>query len=318
MAPTSDITSSAQLSNNPKTKEDWKRNIWKHSTVAQLLNKDNTIVELKSKEKRSPEVRSVHKALLCFYSPYHDRLLNGNFSEALVPPTEPMVVSSNASILQLFFKWLYTGNIHITPPASHDDCTNKWFSGITRLYILADELNCIALQRTIMSAQVAASNKMHLSAWRHVDLLSDSSLESSGLYRYHIEVGARHWDGWIDKESPGSCSEKDDPMPPNFAYRMLMKKLEMTDDRVKNCACCCDPCKFHGHISEEEREATCGASSDTTENPEVDCEFDTEPDTESEPEDESEDTPRNESVVKKRSREDGGAAGSKTKHAKTT
>ncbi|KAG9829670.1 hypothetical protein KCU77_g13722, partial [Aureobasidium melanogenum] len=62
----------------------------------------------------------------------------------------------------------------------------------------------------------------------------------------------------------------------------------------------------------------CGAPSDTTENSEVDCKFDTESDTESGSEGESEDTPRKESAVKMCSREDGGAAGSKTKHAKMT
>ncbi|KAG9829865.1 hypothetical protein KCU98_g3771, partial [Aureobasidium melanogenum] len=317
MAPTSDTASSAQLSNTPKTKEEWKCNVWKQKTAIRLLAQDDQMIKLKSKEKKFPEVCSVHKALLCFYSPYHDRLLNGEFAEGLLPPSEPLAVQANTSILQLFFKWLYTGKIDITPPL-HDSRNSRWFSGITKLYVLADEFNCVAPQRTIMSAQVESSKDIELTSWRKIGLLSDSSLESSGLYRYHLEVFAQHWSGVTDVEgtSSGPCSKQDDPMPTNFAYRLLMKRMEINPDQ--DCACCHDPCEFHGHTSEAERKATCGAPSDTTENSEVDCNFDTEPDTESESDGESEHTPRNKSAVKKRSREDGGAAGSETKHVKTT
>ncbi|KAH0158128.1 hypothetical protein KCU67_g7639, partial [Aureobasidium melanogenum] len=321
MASASDTTSSTQRINNPLIKEEWKRNFWKQSTVAKLLTKDKTIIELRSKEKRkrNPKTCSVHKSLLCFYSPYHDRLLNGGFSEALVSPTEPLAVDSNASILQLFCRWLYTGSIDITRPTSKESDDGRWSAGITKLYNLADELNCVALQRAIISLQVRPIDDMQLEDWSTITSLSNSSLESSGLYRYHLEAFAQHWNGVTEETSPGPCSEKDDPMPPNFAYRLLMKRIKLYDDNDdQDCACCHDPCKFHGHISEEEREATCGAPNDTMEDPEVDCDFDTDPDTESDSEGESEDTPRNESAVKKRSREDGGAAGSKTKHAKTS
>lgn len=37
-----------------------------------------------SKERRSQRVFSIHRALLYFYSPYHDKLLNGHFAEGLV------------------------------------------------------------------------------------------------------------------------------------------------------------------------------------------------------------------------------------------
>lgn len=212
------------------------------------------MIELKSKEKKNPEVCSIHKALLCFCSPYHDRLLNGNFSEALYPPTEPLSVQSNVGILQLFSKWLYTGSIHVTPPPSVESCVEKWFSGTTKLYVLADELNCVALQRAIISAQVKFSKNMALAGWEAIELLSDSSLESSGLYQYHVEAFAQHWNGKTEGVLPDPSSETDDPMPPNFAYRLLMKRMEVTSDR--RCACCRDPCKFHGHTSEEERKAS--------------------------------------------------------------
>ncbi|KAG9567924.1 hypothetical protein KCU71_g3454, partial [Aureobasidium melanogenum] len=287
MAPASNTTSSAQRINNPLIKEEWKHNVWKQSTVAQLLIKDNTMIELKSKEKETSEVRSVHKALLCFYSPYHDRLLNGDFAEGQVAPTEPLMIRTNASVLKLFFIWLYTGTIGVAPPTSEEIDPHNWFVGITKLYILADELNCIALQRSIMSAQVALSKDIALADYDVIELLSNSSLESSGLYQYFSEDYATHWNGLSDDGSaidPHSAVE--DPMPPNFAYRLLIEHLNGTTQMSGSCACCYDPCKFHKHIDEEERKAKVAL--------------------------------RNRSAAKKRNHEVGDADTSKTRRVKTT
>lgn len=142
------------------------------------------MIELRSKEKKSPEVFSVHKALLCFYSPYHDRLLNGAFAEGLTAPTEPLTINAGRSVLKLFFAWLYSGEIYMaTPLPSEKNYT--WHQGITKLYILADELNCIALQRKIISVQVAITESLgSLPGYDIIGLLSNCSLESSGLYQY--------------------------------------------------------------------------------------------------------------------------------------
>ncbi|KAG9576859.1 hypothetical protein KCU77_g9637, partial [Aureobasidium melanogenum] len=220
MVPTPDTTTSAQSIQSPKVKETWKRNVWKQKTATRLLAQDDQMIKLKSKEKKFPKICSVHKALLCFYSPYHDRLLDGEFAEGLVPPSEPLAMHANASILQLFFKWIHTGLIDIIPPLSENSCNSRWFSGTTKLYILADEFNCVALQRTVVSAQLESRKNMDLASWNKIGLLSNSSLESSGLYRYHLEAFAQHWSGVTEVEgtSSGPCSKQENPMPTDFAY----------------------------------------------------------------------------------------------------
>ncbi|CAD0092185.1 unnamed protein product, partial [Aureobasidium vineae] len=292
MAPTSDTTTSAQPSKNTKAKEQWKWNIWKQKT---------------SEEKKSPEVFNVHRALLCFYSPYHDRLLNGIFVEGLVPPTEPLVVQANSSILELFYTWLYTGTIHL----AKDPESCQWDFGMIKLYVFADELNCTALQRSIIPAQVGFSESLSsLAGFDCNALLSNSSLESSGLYRYHLDTFAEHWNGTTDGKSSDALAE--DVLPRNFAYRLLLRKFDESSEDDEDCSCCHDPCAYHGHENEEERKATCEAPDDEAKTEEFDFETDTESESESIA------GPNNRSAGEKRKHDDGETTTSEAKRVKTT
>ncbi|KAG9687213.1 hypothetical protein KCU95_g11211, partial [Aureobasidium melanogenum] len=310
MASTSETTLSAPCTDQLKYKQAWRRNVWKQDTVAHLLNKDNSIVELKSKEKKTPEVRRVHKALLCFYSPYHDRLLNGEFAEALAAPTKPLVINAGASVLELLLTWLYTGQVNMgLPIEGSNDGVEQWHIGTAKLYIFADELNCVALQRSIMSKLVeSCKTTPNLVGLDTIEFLSDSSLESSRLYQYYVDVFDAHWNGKLDAEIDSPNAE--DPMPPHFAYRLLLRRFRRLEDNNPDCVCCHDPCKYHGHESEEERKATCGA---------LDVEFEDKQrevlnfDSESES-----DTELQSAHGKKRTHEDGESDTSKKKHVKTT
>ncbi|THW39756.1 hypothetical protein D6D21_07156 [Aureobasidium pullulans] len=324
----------ATLTNNndktlSKSKEGWKRNVWRSKTVSRLCV-DSDMISLKSKEKRGPKIFHVHRALLCFYSPYHDKLLNGSFLEATSPPTEPLLMEANANVSKLFVSWLYTGKIHM--PREHlsqtDDDDAKWYIGVTKLYILADWLNCIALERLIVTAQQDHTDDCwSLPASRSFGLLSHSSLESSGLYQYYLTVYAQHWVGHVrDGTHPGGQSIpatlSEDPMPPHFAYRVLLMKLRTAQnnkDEEKDCQCCHDRCKFHRHESEEERKATCGSLNDKTEDDEdAISDFDSEVDSESESESDTNSDADTcaEPTTKKRVREGEDNEGAKAKRMK--
>ncbi|CAD0112132.1 unnamed protein product, partial [Aureobasidium uvarum] len=283
MSPSSNITT-AQHNESPKIKEEWKRDAWRRNTVV---------------------------------------LLNGNFSEGVAPPTEPLVVQANGSVLELFYIWLYTGKLGIAllPDESNN---NIWYTTITKLYILADELNCIALQRSIVSTQILVSKNISLPRFEIVGTLSDSSLKSSGLYQYYVEALARHWNGSLTGGPAFQwCAKMDDPMPPNLAYHLLMKKLKKPDNRVagKHCVCCHDPCEFHGQSSDQEREATCGAPDEEVEIEDCDCDSLPDSDTDTEPESESVSGSRSkseailldDSATKKRNHDDGETITSKAK-----
>ncbi|KAK6004666.1 hypothetical protein QM012_008528 [Aureobasidium pullulans] len=252
MAPTSNATTGDQLDNDHKIEQQWKRNMWNQQTATQLLYSDDRMIRLKSEDKNGPKVCSVHRALLCLYLPYNDKLLNGGFAEGLVPRIDPLTLETGANILKLFVAWLYTGQIIIAPAQP------RWYRTITKLYILAGELNCVALQRSIISAQPTNSDHKDLPSFETIGLLMNSSLETSGLYHFYVETYAAHWNGEID----GSLETPDMEhiVPHKLAYHLLCRTAQVAHNVDYRCACCHDTCKFHGHESEAERKATCGGS----------------------------------------------------------
>ncbi|CAD0051717.1 unnamed protein product [Aureobasidium pullulans] len=161
------------------------------------------MIDLASKEKKSTRVFHVHKALLCFYSPYHDKLLNGYFVEGTIPCQQPIVQEVRAEILRLFFTWLYSGNVDLTLPKLDGSNTSYYWMIVTKFYIFADSINCVALQRSIMSFQPMHISKecKTLPPPPAIELLSATALESSHLYQYMVDCYQSHWDGvWQDDD----------------------------------------------------------------------------------------------------------------------
>lgn len=102
--------------------------------ASRLIASDNRMVMLKSKEKVNPSTFNVHQALLSFYSPYHDTLLNGPFLEGMNPPTEPFLVEAGSGVLKLFVTWLYNGRVNMRHPECLSDVeVAHWYLGVTKL-----------------------------------------------------------------------------------------------------------------------------------------------------------------------------------------
>jgi hypothetical protein len=229
------------------------------NTISDVMSDDpQTIVTLQSKEEDEPCFVTIHKELLCFYSPYHDRLLNSGFAEGRIPRTEPLHIDAYKVVLEAFFKWLYTGKLPtLFPEDSSADELRSWYFQLTMLYVLADWMNCTALQRAIMSALVSLKPTI-LPSFEAIGALSDSSLESSQLYRYFADRYAEHWDGLSD----GHCDiDSDDSMPQNFSHRVLLRRLRKDhhhDDSDQyigyDCVCCHHPCRYHNHDDDVERQ----------------------------------------------------------------
>lgn len=99
---------------------------------SRLIASGSTMIDLASKEKKSTRVFHVHKALLCFYSPYHDKLLNGYFVEGTIPCQQPIVQEVRAEILRLFFTWLYSGNVDLTLPKLDGSNTSYYWMIVTK------------------------------------------------------------------------------------------------------------------------------------------------------------------------------------------
>ncbi|THY10455.1 hypothetical protein D6D01_09273 [Aureobasidium pullulans] len=278
--------------NSTKLKEEWKRNVWRSKTASRLIASDNRMAMLKSKEKVNPSTFSVHQALLSFYSPYHDTLLNEPFLEGMNSPTEPFLVEAGSDVLKLSVTWLYNGRVNMRHPKYLSNIeVADWYLGATKLYIPADSYNCVALARLVVSNYLNYEDDLYtFPTWGCIGLLSGSSLESSSLYRYYLAVLDTHWCGGLRGDEHEGQFQGDpngeDPLPSNLAYRLLLRKLHRTKDGQEgDCRCCHERCEFHRHESEQERKATCGSLDDETEDDgDAISNFDSEVDSESESE----------------------------------
>lgn len=112
---------------------------------------------------------------------------------------------------------------------------------------------------------------------------SATALESSHLYQYMVDCYQSHWDGvwqgddqaedeidekakivvWQDDEQDeqkiDEKAKNGDPLPPNFAYRILVRGLAVKKEQKHDgCRCCYDRCFYHGHSiwDSEERGAS--------------------------------------------------------------
>ncbi|THX78067.1 hypothetical protein D6D04_05981 [Aureobasidium pullulans] len=200
----------------PQPKEEWKRRVWNITKMANLVSGSTAMVILLDEDEQNPF--PVHKDLLCFYSPYHDRLLNGPFKEAGSTRIKLPVTSL---VLKLFSTWLYT-----------------------------DSLNCIALER---AAFVQLYKLIRLAKGpMQIFKLVDNGLEHSGLYKYWVDYWAAHYDSMIPRilvdPLPSTFAH----------HLLLRKcELDLNPKTNGNeCRCCENPCNYHMHESIEERKAS--------------------------------------------------------------
>lgn len=232
---------------------------------SRLIASGSTMIDLASKEKKSIRVFHVHKALLCFYS-IPRQIAQRILCRRHYPMSTTDRSRSQSRILRLFFTWLYSGNVDLTLPKLDGSNTSYYWMIVTKFYIFADSINCVALQRSIMSSQPMHFHKecKTLPPPSAIELLSATTLESSHLYQYMVDCYQSHWDRvWQDDDqTEDEIDEKaknGDPLPPNFAYRILVRGLAVRKEQKHDrCRCCYDRCFYHGHgiWNSEERGAS--------------------------------------------------------------
>ncbi|KAG2163847.1 hypothetical protein VTO58DRAFT_106424 [Aureobasidium pullulans] len=129
---------------------DYDKNIWRASRVVQITVDNHEIAALRSTRKSEPQPFLFNLALLCYYSTYFKTLLSGPFKESQERKTEFLVDASQQS-LRLFYGWLATGRIFMEFHAEV----------ICELFVFADFIGCIALQRAILTCLPQISKGLH-------------------------------------------------------------------------------------------------------------------------------------------------------------
>jgi hypothetical protein len=180
---------------------------------------------------------SVHKELLCFFSPYYAAALKGGFAEA----------TSNTLTLDLpndrmadVVSWLYSGTI-----ISEEEID------LMKLYVFADEKMMLAFRRSIMSKLICITSiSCPMDAEDAIPYLKRLP-ENCGMFRYLVDF----WAGvWCETESVYGMEDMDHDkrIPRTFFYRAMEKLSRIVSYEHTRANTLKAACNFHEHVNYHE------------------------------------------------------------------
>lgn len=188
----------------------------------------------------------IHEELLCFFSLYYTAALKGEFLEA---HKESFDVDLSGDDLQRFAKWIYTGDAS----DSITDASN------VRLYIFADQVDIMALRRTIISEFPAGC----VLRYEMIKLIYTKLPDTSPLLKHTLACYIGHWEPGDDDNDPCLLDSEMDPdnLLANFVYQVLRGVALRESKDSPGCPCCKDICQYHEHSSKEEWKASMNSQS---------------------------------------------------------
>ncbi|THX15003.1 hypothetical protein D6D13_02636 [Aureobasidium pullulans] len=233
--------------NDMGSSTDWSSHMWSPREVYAAVTKSPETIKLVSKKGKTTV--SVHKELLCFFSPYYKAALKGNFTEAI---TDSLQVDLTNKGLKMFVRWIYTGEV------ASPRCFARYFN----LYIFADLVNIVALRRTIMTRLQGYSED--IPEYSAVKLALMNLPESSPLRAWILDVYISHWEPAHDDCNPYPTDTASDPdnTLAAFMYQVARGLAVRESVNAAGCLCCDGDCGYHEHESMAEWEATCGQIED--------------------------------------------------------
>ncbi|KAG9568538.1 hypothetical protein KCU71_g3053, partial [Aureobasidium melanogenum] len=227
------------------------RRIWRWWVMSDIIGKSNDEkIKIQSQEDDSvsPFCATVHKELLCFYSPYYTAAIKGRFSESR---KDLFTLGLSASQTRLFVEWLYTGRFERT----FMDAADMYV-----LYLFADQTDIIALRRSIIDSLVRRLRS--LTDPGDMGRLVSQLPSRSGLRRFFLEealaeraralrngkVVAWNW------EQQGYVAED---FPEDF-YAQLVNGHLRNGGKEPGPLIFSNTCNYHEHEDGEEWKMTCG------------------------------------------------------------
>ncbi|KAJ9643106.1 hypothetical protein H2199_004630 [Coniosporium tulheliwenetii] len=217
----------------------------------------------------------VHKDLLCYWSKYFDKALNGPFKEGgkdtiAITDVPPVVFAR-------FLQWLYAqpsmplpgGNItqeRVEPQATVDTIGSTWrlptqadpeghiytktTEKLLELYILGDRYDIRDLMKDVMSALMIYGA---LSDWvlapETAVLAFDNLPRSSPFCRYVVYTYAYAWRPKPNLDN--EVRERNEAMPPELLYEVMTINIwRVIDPNIEEPKDLEDPCRYHDHDDE--------------------------------------------------------------------
>ncbi|KAH0164502.1 hypothetical protein KCU67_g5116, partial [Aureobasidium melanogenum] len=235
-----------------KDKMEWERSTWNSEHVTKIIASSAEMIKITgNKPDKDGKIfsASVHKELLCFFSPYYTAALKGGFAEA---QKKTLTLDLPNNQMANLVSWLYSGNtIDYTEYELLD------------LYVFADEKMMLAFRRSIMTRLI----QFHDPSWEHLDVNLAMPYvkrlpENSGLFRYLVDY-------WVGVWCRVHCRTKmtkwdaDGRIPRNFFYQALEKFASLVEDKQlgdksgDHRSCLARACNYHEHSNQTEWDRTC-------------------------------------------------------------
>lgn len=214
-----------------------------------LISKDPAIVKLTA-ESDDKVFITVHKELLCGFSPYYRAAIDGSFEEA---NKSSFTAKTTPEALCMFGRYLYTRDL-----VHHDDVTLN-LNTLVDLYIFADMIGAISLRRDIITVWSVDLDEFgpRFPSYKAIDKMNQNLPENSPLRMLMLQSHIWHWEP--THEVVADAEEQSTALA--FMTAVALGKHEILtsverDSNEPNCPCCNEPCKYHEHVSEEERRAS--------------------------------------------------------------
>ncbi|KAH0365324.1 hypothetical protein KCU65_g6183, partial [Aureobasidium melanogenum] len=244
--------------------------LWRWKQVTNLLGNATEMIQLTSTEdkahisnndnsnsadylrswfkKTSPEQISkpcqtmVHKDLLCLFSVYYRKMLQSVGSDIF---NNPESVRLGPETCRMFVGWLYTGQLTY----------GAGWKSLFSLYVFADEVEMLALRRTVMTNIVRSYKTPWIPPVEDAAAVLKLLPSSTPLYMWLLDAFTHHWDPEHDKPSNSLPSE----FLMDWVKRALVRKCAIEEKKTcAGCPCCREnPCHYHEHESLEEWRLTC-------------------------------------------------------------
>ncbi|KAG9675056.1 hypothetical protein KCV03_g2807, partial [Aureobasidium melanogenum] len=226
-----------------KDKMDWERSTWNSEHVTKIIASSAEMIKITgSKPDKDGKIfsASVHRGLLCFFSPYYTAALCGGFAEA-----QKSTITMNLPYDRLadLVSWLYSG---ITIAVEPDE--------LFELYAFADEKMMLAFRRSIMTRLIEFNDpgQMEEDAMSYVKRLP----ENCGLFRYLVDYWVGVW-AQLPSRSAMEALDADGRIPRKFFYQALEKFVSLSEKKNRNDywhpenhrACLGIACNYHEHVN---------------------------------------------------------------------
>jgi hypothetical protein len=255
------MASSDETKESKTTEKDYdcSRNIWStvHATYDMLVHLTRklwliyvsktitsspemiNIVNTKPGSNGKPFHASVHKDLLCYYSPYYTAALKGGFSEA---KRDTITMELPYDLMADLISWLYSGTM-----------ISRGKTNLMDLYVFADEKMMLAFRRSIMSRLIECHDPENIIAVEDAIPYIKRLPQHSGLFRYFVDYWAYIW-GQGDTKLGMATFDVDKRIPREFFYQVVDKLGSITkrNNATAGTTTLNSACYYHEHVDRSE------------------------------------------------------------------